>query len=354
MHIINKIKESTKSDDSHVIFSFEYFTPKFPKSATAEARAEIADAFIAKVARMAAHGASFCDITWRPTSADVTVDLAGRMQTEIGVDTMMHLTCLGMTLDGINRAIDGAKSRGVSNILALGGDPPVGAPAAAAVEPAGVNGKGVPVCALDLVEHIRLRHGDYFGLGVAGYPEAHPSKILEGSDVATKVGYEEDLVYLKKKVDAGSHFIVTQLFYDMSFFFKFVDDCRRIGIQCPIVPGILPIVSYRSFQTMTKTCRTKVPTEIRETVERLKSDEVALAAYGIQLATEMCAEILRRGIRELHFYTMNREEPTLAVLRRLGLVKGGENETVPRVLAVKEEGEEKKSVANGAKNLIPA
>lgn len=85
--------------------------------------------------------------------------------------------------------------------------------------------------------------------------EAHPSKILEGSDVATKEGYEEDLVYLKKKVDAGSHFIVTQLFYDMSFFFKFVDDCRRIGIQCPIVPGILPIVSYRSFQTMTKTCR---------------------------------------------------------------------------------------------------
>lgn len=122
---------------------------------------------------MAAHGASFCDITWRPTSADVTVDLAGRMQTEIGVDTMMHLTCLGMTLDGINRAIDGAKSRGVSNILALGGDPPVAAPAAAAVEPAEVNGKGVPVCALDLVEHIRLRHGDYFGLGVAGYPGWH-------------------------------------------------------------------------------------------------------------------------------------------------------------------------------------
>lgn len=106
--------------------------------------------------------------------------------------------------------------------------------------------------------------------------------------------------------------------------------------------------------SLNDTDRTKVPTEIRETVERLKSDEVALAAYGIQLATEMCAEILQRGIRELHFYTMNREEPTLAVLRRLGLVKGGENETVPRVLAVKEGGEEKKSVANGAKNLIPA
>jgi methylenetetrahydrofolate reductase (NADPH) len=85
--------------------------------------------------------------------------------------------------------------------------------------------------------------------------EAHPSKILEGSEVATEEGYEEDLVYLKKKVDAGSDFIVTQLFYDTSFFFKFVDDCRRIGIQCPIVPGILPIVSYRSFQTMTTTCR---------------------------------------------------------------------------------------------------
>jgi methylenetetrahydrofolate reductase (NADPH) len=165
MHIINKIKESTGSDDSHVIFSFEYFTPKFPRSATAEKRAEISDAFIAKVAHMAAHGASYCDITWRPVSADATVDLAGRMQTEIGVDTMMHLTCLGMTLEGINKAIDGAKSRGVNNILALRGDPP-----ANAVEPTDVNGKGVPVCGLDLVEHIRLRHGDYFGLVVAGYP----------------------------------------------------------------------------------------------------------------------------------------------------------------------------------------
>lgn len=97
-----------------------------------------------------------------------------------------------------------------------------------------------------------------------------------------------------------------------------------------------------------------MPTEIRETVERLKSDEAALAAYGLELATEMCAEILRRGIRELHFYTMNREEPTLSVLRRLGLVKGGENGTVPRLLAVKDQTEEKKLVANGAKNLIPA
>jgi Methylenetetrahydrofolate reductase len=97
-----------------------------------------------------------------------------------------------------------------------------------------------------------------------------------------------------------------------------------------------------------------VPTEIRETVERLKSDEVALAAYGVELATEMCTEILKRGIRELHFYTMNREEPTLSVLRRLGLVKGGENGSVPRLLPAKDEAEEKKSVANGAKNLIPA
>ncbi|KAJ1689569.1 hypothetical protein LUZ63_013724 [Rhynchospora breviuscula] len=350
MQIINKIKESTNSDDNHVIFSFEYFTPKYPRGSTPDARKKISDDFIAKVARMAAHGSSFCDITWRPTSADATVDLAGRMQTEIGVDTMMHLTCLGMTLESINKAIDGARSRGVSNILALRGDPPVGV-LADSTEPVEV--KGVPVCGLDLVEHIRLRHGDFFGLAVAGYPEAHPSKILEGSDVATKEGYEEDLVYLKKKVDAGADFIVTQLFYDMSFFFDFVDDCRRIGIQCPIVPGILPIVSYRSFQTMTKTCRTKVPTEIRETVERLKSDEAALAAYGVELATEMCTEILRRGIRELHFYTMNREEPTLAVLQRLGLVKG-DNGTVPRLLVVKEEREEKKSVANGATNLIPA
>ncbi|KAJ3695150.1 hypothetical protein LUZ60_000527 [Juncus effusus] len=343
MHIINKIDAG---HDTSVIFSFEFFTPKYPRSATPESRSEINDSFISKVTHMAKYGASYCDITWRPTSAEMSVELASRMQNEVPVDTMMHLTCLGMSMEKINKAIDGCRERGVANIMALRGDPPVVGKTTASGDGSSESEKGIPVCGLDLVEHIRLRHGDFFGLAVAGYPEAHPEKIPEGSDVATEQGYEEDLIYLKKKVDAGADFIVTQLFFDTSVFLKFVKDCRRVGIECPIVPGILPIVSYRSFQTMTTTCRTKVPTIIRNTVEKLKTDEPALLAYGVELAAEMCTEILQSGIKELHFYTMNRDEPVLKILQRLGLVKGGDN-GVPRVLVVEEEKEGKKLVSFG-------
>ncbi|XP_072994705.1 methylenetetrahydrofolate reductase (NADH) 2-like [Typha latifolia] len=346
MKVIDKIKSpfSSSDDDTGVVFSFEFFTPKVPTSSTAYSRERIAGSFLAKVAWMAAHGAAFCDITWRPRDGDNTVDLAGRMQTEVGVDTMMHLTCLSMPLARIDAALDTARSRGVRNILALRGDPVDG-------DGAG-DGEGGPTCALDLVAHIRSRHGDYFGIAVAGYPEAHPSKIPDGSEVATEEGYESDLTYLKRKVDAGADLIITQLFFDTAVFIKFVSDCRRIGIECPIVPGILPISSYRSFSRMTDMCKTRVPREVREAVEERKGDEAALVAYGVELAANMCGEILGHGVRALHFYTMNREEPAVAVLRKLGLVGHGENGVaVMRMRSLgngnAEKGGEERKKANG-------
>ncbi|XP_008792352.2 methylenetetrahydrofolate reductase 2-like [Phoenix dactylifera] len=342
MKVIDKI---AGDHDGPVVFSFEFFTPKL--SGKLEDRARASDAFVAKVARMAAHGAAFCDITWRPRDADSTLALAGRMQREVGAETMMHLTCLGMPLDRIDHAISAVRAAGVQNVLALRGDPPQGSPdAAVSADEAAPSG---PACALDLVEHIRSKHGDYFGIAVAGYPEAHPDKISDGSEVATVEGYESDLEYLKKKVEAGADLIVTQLFFDVDIFLKFVGDCRRVGIDCPIVPGILPIATYRNFQRMTETCKTKVPADVRAAVEAKKGDEAALAAYGVELATEMCRQILEKGMRELHFYTMNREEPTLAVLRNLGLVTGADK-GVPKTLAEIQNGEKaesEKKPANG-------
>ena len=156
--------------------------------------------------------------------------------------------------------------------------------------------------------------------------EAHPSKIPNGSEVATEEGYEADLEYLKKKVDAGADFIITQLFFDAEVYIKFVKDCRRVGIKCPIVPGILPITTYRNFKFMTETCKTKVPKEVREAVEAAKGDDAKLAAYGVELATQICRKILKEtGVRMLHFYTMNKEAPAVGVLRNLGLVGGDVN-----------------------------
>lgn len=141
--------------------------------------------------------------------------------------------------------------------------------------------------------------------------------------MATEEGYESDLSYLKEKIDAGADLIITQLFFDADVFIKFVKDCRRIGIKCPIVPGILPFTTYRNFKFMTETCKTKVPKEVRAKVEAAKGDDVALAAYGVELATEICRKILKEsGVRELHFYSMNKEAPAVGVLRNLGLLSG--------------------------------
>ena len=156
MKVIEKLEQSLASDEGKIVYSFEYFTPK-PGHGTA-------DAFLTTVRKMSAYGPTFCDITWRPREPypALTLDLAGRMQAELGIDTMMHLTCVGMPKDKIDHALDTARAKGVHNILALRGDflPDMDA--------AG-DGTGFS-CGLDLVKYIRSKHGDYFGICVAGYP----------------------------------------------------------------------------------------------------------------------------------------------------------------------------------------
>lgn len=299
--MIEKIQAA--SDEDKVIFSFEFITPR-PK--------EDINVLMSKIGLMASHGPSFCDLTWRPggLEADLTLDVSSKMQNVIGVETMMHLTCTGMTVESIDHVLDTARAKGIKNILALKGDPIKGR------DPA----EDELACGLDLVKHIRAKYGDYFGIAVAGYPEAHPSKIPEGSEVATEEGYESDLAYLKQKVDAGADLIITQLFFDTDFFFKFVTDCRRIGISCPIIPGILTISTYRNLVFMTKMCRPRVPKEMKDALELVKDNEEALVKYGIEMGTEMCKKFLANGIKTLHFYTINRDRTALAILKNLGLV----------------------------------
>ncbi|KAM0945793.1 putative methylenetetrahydrofolate reductase (NAD(P)H) [Dioscorea sansibarensis] len=321
MKIIDKIGPALADEDGPVIFSFEYCTPK-PSHAGP-------DAVLDTIARMAAYGPAFSDVTWRPQPPypENTLSLAGRMQSLPGVETNLHLTSLSMPLASIDHALATARAAGIRNILALRGDP-IEPPIAEDAFTSGV----------DLVRHIRATHGDYFGISVAGYPEAHPSKIPEGSDRATKEGYESDLAYLKEKVEAGADLVITQLFFDASIFLKFLDDCRRIGISCPIVPGILPITTYRNFKFMTETCKTRVPAEVRERVEALKGDNEALGEYGVELATAICKELVENGVRMLHFYTMNKEGPAVKVLRNLGIIAGEDSwkVTIPRQLKVLE------------------
>ncbi|OMO88541.1 Methylenetetrahydrofolate reductase [Corchorus olitorius] len=308
MKVIDKIKslQGGEGENGKVVFSFEFFPPKTEDGV---------DNLFERMDRMVAHNPSFCDITWGAggSTADLTLDIANKMQNIICVETMMHLTCTNMPVEKIDHALETIKSNGIQNVLALRGDPPHGQDKFVQVE-------GGFACALDLVKHIRAKYGDYFGITVAGYPEAHPDAI--GSDgVATPEAYQNDLEYLKRKVDAGADLIVTQLFYDTDIFLKFVNDCRQIGITCPIVPGIMPINNYKGFLRMTGFCKTKIPAEVTAALEPIKDNEEAVKSYGIHLGTEMCRKILAHGIKTVHLYTLNMEKSALAILMNLGLIE---------------------------------
>ncbi|KAG9443448.1 hypothetical protein H6P81_014788 [Aristolochia fimbriata] len=302
MKVIEKIRAAEA--EGKTVFSFEYFPPKTEDGV---------ENLFERMDRMVAHGPHFCDITWGAggSTADLTLDIAKRMQNMVCVETMMHLTCTNMPVEKIDHALDTIKANGIQNVLALRGDPPHGQDKFVQVE-------GGFACALDLVQHIRSKYGDYFGITVAGYPEAHPD-MIEGEG-ATLEAYSNDLAYLKRKVDAGADLIITQLFYDTDIFLKFVNDCRQIGITCPIVPGIMPINNYKGFLRMTGFCKTKVPADIMAALEPIKENEDAVKAYGVHLGTEMCKKILSHGIKTLHLYTLNMEKSALAILKNLGLV----------------------------------
>merc|ERR1719399_132309 len=209
------------------------------------------------------------DVTWGAggSTADKTMEICINAQKYHGLNVMMHLTCTNMPVESLKAALDECKANGICNILALRGDPP-----------AGVNTgewkqvEGGFCYATDLVKYIRQEFGDYFCIGVAGYPEVH----LESESA------EDDLKHLKEKIDAGGDLIVTQLFYDNQEFLKFVKKCRELGITVPILPGIMPIQSYSGFKKMTSLCKTKVPDHINEGLEPLEDDEQKVKDYGVK------------------------------------------------------------------------
>merc|ERR1719498_1548994 len=241
------------------------------------------------------------DVTWGAggSTADKTKEICVNALKFHGLDVMMHLTCTNMPKEKLREALQQCKEAGICNILALRGDPAAGINAGDFQQV-----EGGFKYATDLVKYIRQEFGDYFCIGVAGYPEVH----LESSS------REEDLKYMKMKVDAGADLIVTQLFYDNQEFLGFVKSCREMGITVPILPGIMPIQSYAGFKKMTTLCKTKVPQKIHDALEPVKDDEQKVKDYGVECAVEMCKELLANGVPGLHFYTLNLESAVLRII----------------------------------------
>ncbi len=292
--IVSKMKKAMA--EKRTFYSFEFFPPKTPAGV---------ENLYTRIDRLSVLEPSFMDVTWGAggTTADLTLEISASVQAASNCEVMMHLTCTNMPVSEVKLALNKARAAGIRNILALRGDPPKGA------ETWEKHEDGLSY-AVDLVKLIRAEHGDYFGIAVAGYPEGHTQ--AESIDM--------DIKYLKDKVDAGADFVVTQLFYDVDIYLAWVKKCRDAGINCPIIPGIMPIQNYAGFQRMTSFCKTFVPPEILNHLATIETDDSAVKAYGIELATKMCRRLLEEGVPGLHFYTLNLERSSIAILENLGFV----------------------------------
>lgn len=299
MKIIEAI-EKCKDDETFPFFSLEFFPPK-----TEEALFNLQQ----RIERMSQSlGPLFIDLTWGAGGSTFkeSLELSSWIEQYSGCEVMMHLTLTNISLDVIDQALSKAKEAGICNILALRGDPPRG-------QERWTHSVENFQYARDLVRYIREKHGNYFGICVAGYPEGH----TECSDV------DADIANLKSKVDAGADFIITQLFYDVDVFLKFVSKCREVGINCPILPGIMPIQSYQGFHRMVSMCKVSVPQYILDKLEEIKSDDDQVKAFGVEVAVQMCKKLLANGIQGLHFYTLNLERSVTKIIQELKVVKLG-------------------------------
>ncbi len=209
-----------------------------------------------------------------------------------------HLSCIGSTREGIREILDEYRAQGIRHIVALRGD-----------LPSGTHEVGELRYANELVEFIRSETGDYFHLDVAAYPEFHP----QASSAAA------DLENFRRKVSAGANSAITQYFYNLDSYLRFIESCERMGIDIPIVPGIMPITNYAQLARFSDLCGAELPRWLRRRLEGYGNDLDSIRAFGLDVVTDLCRRLLEAGSPGLHFYTMNQVNPTRAIWQALGL-----------------------------------
>ena len=286
-------------------FSVEFFPPK-----TEEGRRSLFET-VDVLGRL---DPSFFSVTYgaggsthdRRTTVEITEEIRSR-----GIEAMAHLNCVGETAEGLAQVVDRIAEAGIENVLALRGDPPKGQPDF--VQPEGGLGSAAELTAL-----ICARHPE---LAVAGacFPEVHPEAE----------SLEADLAYLKTKVEAGASFLITQLFFDNRVYFDFLRAARAAGIEVPIIPGIIPIVSYAQVRRTCELCDATIPSSLAAALGALDGDERAEFEFGIAYGAQQCSELLARGAPGIHFYALNRWPATRAILMALRAARPWDSGPVP-------------------------
>jgi methylenetetrahydrofolate reductase (NADPH) len=275
------------------VFSIEFFPPKTEKGD---------ESLFREIDSLKSLNPAFCSVTYGAggSTRERTVDLVDRIHRECGLEVMCHLTVVGQSKDQVRSVLERLKEKRIENLIALSGDPPQGV----------TDWKPHPDGFRHSIELVReaLAYG-CFSIAVAGFPEVHPRSKSR----------EEDLRYLKEKVDAGADVIITQLFFDNDHFFRFADDLRRLGVKVPIVPGMLPILSTAQVRRFTALCGAKIPAHLEERLARVDGDDEAAVELGIEYATGQCRALLDAGVPGIHFYSLNKARSVQAIFNNLGL-----------------------------------
>jgi methylenetetrahydrofolate reductase (NADPH) len=285
------------------VFSFEFFPPK------TEAGERNLYAALAELRTLEP---SFVSVTYGAggSTREKTIEIVKRIRDEYGLEAMAHFTCVGATVPELRGTLDEMERAGIDNVLALRGDPPAG-------QEAWTKTEGGLEYSRQLVELIAGGYG--FAIGAACFPETH---IHAQSP-------EADLAHLAEKVAAGVDFLITQLFFDNAVYFDFLTRARTIGIQVPIIPGIMPITHAGQVERMAKMCGSSIPEGLRRELHARADHPEAVLAFGVAYATLQCAELLAAGAPGIHFYTLNRSPATRAILSALKLTKPWEKAVYP-------------------------
>jgi methylenetetrahydrofolate reductase (NADPH) len=284
-----RVKVRNCLNPSKPCFSFEFFPPK-----TAEGEKQL----WTTLEDLRPLEPGFISVTYGAggSTRDRTIDLVTHIKERTGIEAMAHLTCVGHTRDELVQILERLQQARIQNVLALRGDPPQGQTTFTRME-------GGFQYATELVELI-AQLGLGFCVGCAGYPEGHvetPSR-------------DADLMHLKRKVDAGCDFVISQLFFDNAFYFDFVERARRVGINVPIVAGIMPITNLDQVQRFVRLCGATLPMRLQLALEHAKDDPQAIMQLGVAHATAQCMELLARGVPGLHFYTLNKSPATRMIV----------------------------------------
>ncbi len=271
-------------------YSFEFFPPKTPTGV---------EKLVNVRQTLAKLDPAFFSVTFGAggSTRDRTLETVLDIQ-KSGSEAAPHISCIASSKDEIKELLTNYKENDINRLVALRGD-----------IPSGTQGMGELAFANDLVSFIREETGNHFNIEVAAYPEFHPQAK----------NAHDDLLNFKRKVDAGADSAITQYFYNPDAYYSFMDNCQKMNIDIPIIPGIMPIINYENLARFSNACGAEIPRWIAKQLEAYADDVDSLKAFGLDVVTQLCDDLLNADAPGLHFYTMNQIEPTLSLWNNLRL-----------------------------------